>query len=128
MAGKILPHERPNRSRLEQWLADITRMRELHWPYARIARWLQEEQDFRVSREAVRQFCVRRGILKGRVTAVAAQEAMRVRSVSFRNASQGPRSAKDGTSSSKSPPVFQYDDSRPIDRWGSSNHPEGGAS
>jgi hypothetical protein len=119
MAEKILPHERPNRSRLERWLGEITRMRELNWPYARIAQWLGDEHQFSITREAVRQFCVRREIPKGASPSGATQP---------RNRNRGSQPERDVAQASKAPAVFQYDDSKPIDRWSEKGCVEGAES
>jgi len=59
------PHIRPNVSRLEKWRTDITAMRSLSWPYQKIASWLWEHHQLRISDEAVRKFCQVRNINKG---------------------------------------------------------------
>ena len=57
-------HERPNVSCLEPHRPDIVAMRERSWPYRRIAEWLQTGRDLKISHEAVRKFCLVRGIEK----------------------------------------------------------------
>ena len=64
MKEQFQPHVRPNVSRLEQWRSEITEMRSLSWPHEKIARWLLNNKQLKISSEAVRKFCEVRGIKK----------------------------------------------------------------
>jgi len=59
------PYQNPNQSRLEQWWNEIAEMRSQNWPYTAIAKWLLDEQQLKISTEAIRQFCHLRNISKG---------------------------------------------------------------
>ena len=58
------PYQAINQSRMEPWRAEITQMRSVNWPYRKIAEWLADEAEIRVSLQAVQQFCKVRGITK----------------------------------------------------------------
>jgi len=82
-------------------------MRAAIWPYRRIAKWLREERGIAISHEAVRQFCVVRGIKKGPTpSAVTIVEA------------ELPPTSKVSPARRKKTIVqkFDYDDSQPIAR------------
>lgn len=100
-------HSIPLRSRLEEWRKEVTAMRAANWPYSRIAEWLQEEKGVGISREAVRQFCAVRGILKGIPNppgSVTEPPLTVARSV--------PRIRRQRAKAK----LFDYDDSQPIER------------
>jgi hypothetical protein len=89
-------------------------MRSKAWPYSRISTWLRDTHDLAISREAVRQFCCLRGIQKDRET----QEAEIGRPL---GRVEGRKAV---VSSPRIEPLkeqkklkFDFDDSRPIDRW-----------
>lgn len=94
-------HYRPNRSRLEPWRSELIQMRAQDWPYVKIAQWLLEKHGFRISAQAIHQFCQRRGI----------------------SPKQGPARIPPGPkrtvnrSNDQQKPVFEYDDNAPIERW-----------
>jgi hypothetical protein len=109
MTLKFDPHLYPKRSRLEKWRDEISEMRALNWPCAKIVRWLLEHHHFEITDEGVRQFCIRRGILKGgRIVPVLEPTKPK----------RGPVVMSLGTPKGRSKTLFDYDDSRPIDRWG----------
>ena len=64
MKSKFEFHESPYRSRLEKWRSEITAMRSQNWPYSRIVEWLALYAQISVTKEAVRKFCLVRGIQK----------------------------------------------------------------
>jgi len=66
MRARFEQHMHSNRTQLENWRAEITAMRAQSWPYAKIAQWLLEEQDFKIGQEAIRRFCKSRNIRKRR--------------------------------------------------------------
>lgn len=100
-------HSIPLRSRLEEWREEVTAMRAANWPYSRIARWLQEEKGVSISREAVRQFCAVRGILKGNPCPSASPS--HVNSIMSESV---PRVRRQRAKTR----LFDYDDSQPIER------------
>ena len=79
-------------------------MRQRCWPFRRIAQWLQAERDLIISHEAVRKFCLVRGIEKGK-------------SISHRGM---PKHETTGRQTIKAPAAssltkaFHYEDSGPI--------------
>jgi len=93
-------------SRLEQWREEIAAMRAAKWPHQRIADWLQSEQQFSISAEAVRQFCKVRGILKpkGKITPSPRSK---------RGSSPRPKTIG-STTPNKKAKLFEYDDTKPI--------------
>ena len=93
-------------SRLEQWRDEITAMRTAKWPHQQIAKWLQTEQHFTISAEAVRQFCKVRGILKPMGATQLAPRSQRER-----GSKNKPRKPP---TSEKNRRLFEYDDSKPI--------------
>lgn len=89
-------HQRPNVSRMENFRSEIAAMRSSDWPFQKIAEWLRENRQLEVSKEAVRQFCIVRGINK---------------------ATAPPQSVNNRIppASPKQPLVkFEYDESKPI--------------
>lgn len=72
--NKFEPYQNPNQSRLEKWRNEITEMRSLNWPYPAIAKWLLDEQQLKISKEAIRQFCKLRNITKGKKTKTIAKQ------------------------------------------------------
>ncbi|MEO0510827.1 MAG: hypothetical protein AAF065_13325 [Verrucomicrobiota bacterium] len=59
-------HIHPNCSQLEKWRYEIAEMRAQNWPYRKILAWLASEESTTVGRETLRQFCLVRGITKGK--------------------------------------------------------------
>ena len=100
-------HTIPLKSRLEAWREDIVAMRAAVWPYRRIAKWLRDEKAVSISREAVRQFCVVRGIEKGTLSFSTRDDAQK-RSPT----AQVSRVRRKREVTKK----FDYDDSQPIRR------------
>lgn len=90
-------HQPSLRSRLEEWRSDIVAMRVACWPYRRIAAWLLENYQVRISREAIRQFCKVRGITKGESSNESKAVVKPIRKYSQKSG------------------VFHYDDSQPIE-------------
>ena len=96
------PHVRPNQSRLQDHVEEIAKMRALNWPYYKIASWLGEHRKCSIQKEAVRQFCLRRGISKGEKVVIAVGSKKRKISK--------PKERKEV------PSEFDFDESRPIQR------------
>ena len=67
MLEKFEPYQAANQSRMEPWRAQIEEMRQLNWPYRKVADWLEENCELKVSLQAVHQFCKVRKIKKGGV-------------------------------------------------------------
>lgn len=101
------PHTIHLKSRLEEWRLEITAMRKAVWPYRRIARWLREEKEVCISPEAVRQFCIVRGIEKGNPPS-SAKVAAKERTATKR--------ASGSCRRNETVRIFDYDDSQPIQR------------
>ena len=101
MDDQFQPHQRPNRSRLEQWRSEITKMRAVNWPYEKIAGWLLEKQNCRISAQAIHQFCKRRGISTTGNVATAVHSSRKQMARPTATPSQ----------------VFDFDDTAPIERW-----------
>lgn len=95
-------HTRPNQSRLEKWRSEITEMRSKSWPYRRISLWLQAEHNLSISAQAIRAFCLRRGIMKASSSALPNSST-----------ETSPRVLPTGQVPKKKP-RFEYDDSEPI--------------
>jgi len=102
---KFESHQRPLPSRLERWRAEITEMRAASWPYLRISKWFSNEEQFKISEEAIRQFCLVRGIEKSEPTNKPSRARPRSKPVA------DPRRV---ASSTKPKKLFEYDDSQPI--------------
>lgn len=108
MQKKFEPHLRPNLSKLETWRSEITEMRSLKWPYTRIVAWLSIEQNFKISSEAVRQFCKVRSISKEQQFKTSRSQKKEL----IRPDSKGINSGQNPTKRK-----FHYDDSNPVPRW-----------
>lgn len=67
MLEKFEPYQASNQSRMEPWRTQIEKMRQLNWPYRKVADWLEENCELKVSLQAVHQFCKVRKIRKGEV-------------------------------------------------------------
>ena len=67
MLEKFEPYQAANQSRMEPWRVQIEKMRQLNWPYRKVANWLEENCELKVSLQAVHQFCKVRKIRKGEV-------------------------------------------------------------
>ena len=91
------PHARPNQSRLQSHFDEIAEMRALNWPYGKIVAWLGKHRNCPVSGEAVRQFCLIRGIAKGAAASTAKRSETR-------------------RTEEKKKPLFEYKASQPIPR------------
>jgi len=106
MTQRFEEHERPRTSRLEKWRAEIMEMRAAKWPYQRIANWLWEESQFKITAEAVRQFCQVREIRKGKKNQTMPTQNPK------RRCKLVPK--PESTSTLKKEKLFEYDDSKPI--------------
>ena len=98
--GRFEPHTRPLTSQLEKWRSEITEMRSLSWPHQKIADWLATEQNFKISGEAIRQFCRVRKISSGPLIAAPERTARQ-------NQSNERQTRRIGG-------VFEFDESKPI--------------
>ncbi len=114
MDDVITPHQRPNRSRLEVWRDEIAEMRSKAWPYSRISTWLRDTHDLAISREAVRQFCCLRGIQKGGETRMPELGRSSGRAEGRKAVVSSPRISPQKEQKKL---MFDFDESRPIDRW-----------
>ena len=100
------PHVRPNRSSLQAYLIEITKMRSLNWPYRKIVLWLLDYRDCRISKEALRQFCMNRGILKGEAGSPS----------HLMGQNKDAEVATNPGLNAKGKPLFDFDDFKPIQR------------
>jgi IS30 family transposase len=89
-------YHRSNVSRLEAYRSEIVAMRASNWPFHKIAEWLSENHQMKVSKEAIRQFCKVRSI--GR----------------HENRTATPKTRTEATSQKQASKKFDYDDSKPI--------------
>ena len=111
MENLFEPYEPPNQSRLEKWKPEIQKMRSLNWPYHKIAKWLEEEQQCKVHKDTIRKFCIVRKIKKG--SSVMDRDVHASSSSTFQSAQK--KISPKGRESSKRKFSFTKEDEKPID-------------
>ena len=99
MTQEIEYHIRPNISRLEKYRTEIKQMRRRNWPNAKIAQWLLDYKNLKISGESVRKFCHAHDIKKSENISVPTLPPIR----QHRNPQKQQR------------PVFEYKDDGPLD-------------